>query len=115
MEAAYFVPIFMLFLILYILYITKRDQSGVIIRKLIKKRRMEDRTGMWELANKFKGKECIVYTFNSQISGIIKEVENGAVMLEHDGSFEAVNFDYIVRIREYPRKKNGKKKSVVLD
>ncbi|MBQ8337781.1 MAG: hypothetical protein IJY33_01410 [Oscillospiraceae bacterium] len=71
---------------------------------------------MFELAKKFIGKECIIYTFNSaQYTGIIKEVNEGGLLLEKEGAQEALNFDYIVRIREYPRNKNGKKKSVILD
>ena len=31
------------------------------------------------------------------------------------GKEEAINLDFVLRIREYPKKKNGKKKSVVLD
>lgn len=71
---------------------------------------------MYELAQKFIGKECLIYTFNSsQLTGTIKEVNEGAILIENGDNLEAVNFDYIVRIREYPRKKNGKKKSVILD
>lgn len=71
---------------------------------------------MYELAQKFIGKECLIYTFNSsQLTGVIKEVNEGGILLENEDTLEAVNFDFIVRIREYPRKKNGKKKSVVLD
>ena len=70
---------------------------------------------MFDLAQNFLGKECIVYTFNSQITGIIKEVNNGGVLLEKADSIEAINFDFIVRIREYPKNKNGKKKSVIFD
>lgn len=70
---------------------------------------------MLELAKKFLGKECIVYTFNSQLSGIIKEVSEGGILLAKGNTDEAVNFDFIVRIREYPRNKNGKKKSVIFD
>lgn len=70
---------------------------------------------MFELAQKFLDKECIIYTFNSQITGTIKEVNEGGILIEKSGAGEAVNFDFIVRIREYPRNKNGKKKSVVLD
>ena len=70
---------------------------------------------MLELAKRFMEKECIIYTFNSQLTGIVKEVSDGAILLESGGAVEAVNLDFIVRIREYPRKKNGKKKSVVLD
>ena len=70
---------------------------------------------MFELAQKFLDKECIIYTFNSQITGIIKEVNEGGVLIEKSGTGEVVNFDFIVRIREYPKNKNGKKKSVILD
>ena len=71
---------------------------------------------MYELAQKFIGKECLIYTFNSsQLTGVIKEVNEGAILIENGDNLEAVNFAFIVRIREYPRKKNGKKKSVVLD
>ena len=71
---------------------------------------------MYELAQKFIGKECLIYTFNSsQLTGVIKEVNEGAILIENGDNIEAVNFDFIVRIREYPKKKNGKKKSVVLD
>lgn len=31
------------------------------------------------------------------------------------GELEVVNLDFVTRIRQYPRKKNGKKKSLVLD
>lgn len=71
---------------------------------------------MYELAQNFIGKECLIYTFNSsQLTGVIKEVNEGGILLETGDTLEAVNFDFIVRIREYPRKKNGKKKSVILD
>ena len=72
---------------------------------------------MVELAKRFIGKDCIVYAFDSshQFTGIIREVSDHAVLLEHNGVCEAINLDYVIRIREYPRNKNGKKKSVVLD
>ena len=70
---------------------------------------------MLELAKRFIGRECIIYTFNSQLTGLIKEVTDGAILIENGGAPEAVNLDFVVRIREYPKKKNGKKKSVILD
>ena len=72
---------------------------------------------MKELAEKFIDKECVLYSFDGshQFEGVIKEVTDGAVLVEKDGKREAINLDFIVRIREYPRNKNGKKKSVVLD
>ena len=71
---------------------------------------------MSEFAKKFINKECIIYTFSgNQLTGTVTEVSDGALMLENKGVLEAVNLDFIVRIREYPKNKNGKKKSVVLD
>ncbi len=71
---------------------------------------------MTELAKRFIGKECIIYSFNgNQYTGTVKEVSDGAIIVENGGSEEAINLDFIVRLREHPKNKNGKKKSVVLD
>ena len=72
---------------------------------------------MKELAKKFIDKEYIIASFdgNHQYDGIIKEVSEGAILIEKDGKIEAINLDFVIRIREYPRNKKGKKKSVVLD
>jgi len=72
---------------------------------------------MKELAKRFIDKECVIYSFDSshQYDGIIKEVTDGAMLIEKEGKLEAINLDFVIRIREYPRNKNGKKKSVVLD
>ena len=72
---------------------------------------------MVELAKKFIGKECLISAFdgNHQFDGVMTEVTDGAILLEKNGTLEAINLDFVIRIREYPRKKNGKKKSVVLD
>ena len=74
---------------------------------------MEGNTEMKELATKFIDKECIISAFDSthQFDGIIKEVTDGAILLEKDGKIEAINLDFVIRIREYPRNKKGKKKS----
>ena len=72
---------------------------------------------MKELAKRFIGKECIIYAFDSnhQFDGVITEVSEGALLIEKDEKAEAINLDFVIRIREYPRNKKGKKKSVVLD
>lgn len=50
-----------------------------------------------------------------QVVGTIKEISANALIVEKNGVQEAVNLDFVVRIREYPKNKKGKKKSVVLD
>ena len=70
-----------------------------------------------ELAKRFIGKDCIIYAFDSnhQFEGVIKEVSDGAILIEKEEKLEAINLDFVIRIREYPRNKKGEKKSLVLD
>ena len=114
MQPAQYLPIILLFVILYIMY---RGQKAAVVRQKLKKRKTEDKIEMIELAKRFIGKECLIYAFDSnhQFTGVIKEVSNGAILLERTGELEAVNLDFVIRIREYPRNKKGKKKSVVVD
>lgn len=72
---------------------------------------------MKELATKFLDKECIIYAYDGghQYMGVIREVTDGAILVENEGKLEAINLDFVIRIREFPKNKNGKKKSVVLD
>ena len=72
---------------------------------------------MKELAERFIDKECVIYSFDGshQYEGIIREVIDGAILVEKEGKLEAINLDFVIRIREYPRNKNGKKKSIIFD
>ena len=72
---------------------------------------------MKELAERFVDKDCVIYSFDGshQYVGVIREVTDGAILVEKDGKSEAINLDFVIRIREYPRDKHGKKKSVILD
>lgn len=112
-----YLPIIFLWVIIFI--VLRNRRKTIFITQIIEKRKngkKGDNSEMKELAEKFIGKECIIYSFDSnQLEGTIKEVTNGAILVEKDGNLEAINLDFILRIREYPRNKNGKKKSVVLD
>ena len=71
---------------------------------------------MKELALRFLEKDCVIYSFNNQqFEGVIKEVTDGAILIEKDEKLEAINLDFVVRIREYPKNKKGKRVSVVID
>jgi hypothetical protein len=95
----------------------RNRRKAAIVRKIIERRKSGECTEMKELATKFIDKECLIYSFDGshQYTGIIKEVNDGAILIEKDGKLEAINLDFVIRIREYPRNKNGKKKSVILD
>lgn len=102
-----------LFILLFIvIYSSKRDEK-IILKQIKKKKNKEERAEMTELAKRFIGKECVISTFNSQVVGVIKEVTDGAVVIENNENLEIINIDYIVKIKEYPRNKNGKKKLIV--
>lgn len=68
---------------------------------------------MTELIKNYIDKECIIYAFETQITGVIKEVTDKAVLIECKDGTQIINTDFIVRVREYPRDKNGKKKSII--
>ena len=113
MNPSTYIPIIMLWIIIFIML---RNSKSAIAKKIIKKRKMEGNTEMKELAKKFIDKECLIYSFNSnQFEGVIKEVTGGAILVEKGGTVEAINLDFVIRIREFPKNKKGKKKSVVLD
>ena len=113
MNPSFYIPIIFLWIIVFILM--RRENE--LIRKIIsrKKQNPGEKLEMIELCKKFIGKECIIYTYNSQIAATLKEVTEGALLIDVKGEDQAVNIDFVVRVREYPRKKNGKKKGVVID
>ena len=110
MSTSTYIPIIIMWII--IIYVLLSNRKAVIARQIIKKRKTEGNTEMKELAKRFVNKECVIYSFDSnhQFDGVIKEVTDGAILLEKDGKVEAINLDFVIRIREYPRNKKGKKK-----
>lgn len=110
MNTAYWLTVFLPFLLLF--YILHEQKKEVLINNIIFKNR-KDTAQMLELAKKFIDKECLIYTYNSQLTGTIKEVTDSAILIDNGKEEEIVNLNFVTRIREYPRNKNGKKKSVV--
>ena len=115
MNPSIYIPIILLWIIIFTTLNHKR--KAVAIRKIIEKRKMEGNIEMKELAERFIEKECVISSFdgNHQYVGIIKGVADGAILVEKDGNLEAINLDFVIRIREYPRDKKGKKKSIIFD
>ena len=106
-----------LWLIVFGIIHNRRKNNNEIVRKIIERRKTGGNNEMKELAERFIDKECVIYSFNDnhQFEGIIKEVTDGAILVEKDGKLEAINLDFVIRIREYPVNKKGKKVSVVID
>ena len=55
----------------------------------------------------------MIYMFSgTQIWGLLEAVSGNALMIRTDKAAEVINLDFVVRIREEPRGKKGKKKSL---
>lgn len=107
-------------MLMIFLWIRKRRRTAAAVWQIQNRRKQnKEILVMKELAKEFVGQECIIYTITSNdgsVQGVIKEIDDGGMIIERSsGEREIVNLDFVTRIREYPRKKNGKKKSVVLD
>lgn len=109
----YYIPIIIMFIIIFT---TLRRNNLITAKNAIKNRTSEDKAKMIEFAKKFIEKDCVIYAFDGRhFDGIIKDVSDGAILVEKCGSLEAINLDFVIRIREYPKNKNGKKKSFIVD
>lgn len=70
---------------------------------------------MNDIFMRYIGKDCIIYISNASSSllecSVISVNENWLTVKTKDGE-EIINIDYIIRIKEHPLNKNGKKKSI---
>ncbi len=106
-------------LIIFLCIRKKRRTEAAVWQIQNRRKQNKEILVMKELAKQFIGEECLIYTINDgsgSIQGVIKEIDDGGMIIERNsGEREIVNLDFVTRIREYPRKKNGKKKGVILD
>ena len=107
------------FLLVIIPQILRRRRIAAIRHILNRKMQNKENGVMKELAKRFIGEECIIYTITSNdgsVQGVIKEIDDGGMVIEkNSGELEIINLDFVTRIRQYPRKKNGKKRDIVLE
>lgn len=99
---------------LWILLFSQRKQTAQIIEARSKKAKGDDT--MQKFAERYIGKYVLMDTVSTaRYDGVIKEVTDNAALLEKDGKEIVVNLDYVVRLREYPTGKNGKRKTIIGD
>ena len=102
MEIYYYVIIVLVLILLF------RNKKRILtVLKIKRKRRGIKMTSVIE---KFIGKDCYINLGSGgSADGVVKSVADGWLEIENkDGELQAVNVDYISRIREYPRNKKGK-------
>lgn len=117
MDSYYLIFLALLFFVI-LPGIKQRRRMAAVRHILNRKKQNKENIVMKKLAQEFIGKECMVYTVASDsnsVNGMIKEITDSGLLIEKDGNLQAVNLEYVTRIREWPRKKNGKKKEIVLD
>ena len=93
----------------------KKEKKLIMKQHIMRKKNNRERVIMLELAKKFIGKKCLIYTFDTQITGVINEVIDGGILVDNEGNIEVLNMDFVTRIREFPKNKKGKDKILVLD
>lgn len=109
----YYMIILLVFIAVY--FTLQHRRLAVNLHRIRKKRGKREMT---DLIQKYIGKECLIYTCmssSSQMSGIVRSCKDGWLEVETNGQTDIVNCEYIIRIREYPKNKKGKRKSVVID
>lgn len=105
-----------MFLPLFVIFIQQQNTRRILVAmRIIKAKKAGGISTMSDLINEYIGKECMIYTMSSQLAGTVKAVVDGWVSVDNGKEVEAVNLDYIVRIRPYPLTKSGKKRSLVVD
>ena len=94
---AAFIPIWLLLLV--ILPAQRRKKRTILANKILNKEL--ENTKMFELAKRFIEKDCVIYTFDgNQYIGTLKEVTEGAILIEKRGATEAINLNFVVKIKE---------------
>jgi hypothetical protein len=91
-----------------LLYNDERQKKNRHI--LVKSKMSKEIRTMSEIIKDFIGKECVISTMNTDVVGVIESVQENWVRTQTPAGSQIVNIDYVSSIREYTRKKNGKKK-----
>ncbi len=97
MEYSTYLPIFLLWFVIF--SNQNRRRKTVLMQQILKQTRKEN-TKMFELAKRFIGKECTIYSMDNQFKGIVEEVTENAILLGKNGSMELINLNFVVRIKE---------------
>lgn len=104
----YLLYIFPLLMLWYLLYDSKKKNKKAIAHNHLRR----ELTVMTELVKDFIGKDCAIYTMNDQVCGIIESVDEKWLVLNDNGHKSIVNSEYIIRVKEIPHNKNGKRKAL---
>lgn len=108
-----------LLIVFPMLFLPEKRRKFAAIAHVRRKNESENKEiKMEELAKQFIGKDCVIYTItdtSATLTGVVRDVKDGGLLIEGKNGLQAINLEYVTRIREYPVNKKGKKVSVILD
>ena len=82
-----------------------RQKKQKALLEIIQKRKTGGNTEMKDLAKKYLGETCVLYSFDGNThKGIIKEVTDGAILLQKGQKQEVLNLDFITRMKVVEQK-----------
>ena len=100
-----------LFIVLFVNRNRKKRTNKAIGKRLTQNR--EDLEKMLEVSKELIGKDVYIKTITEELyMGILKEIKGNALVVEEKNIIENINIDYILSIKEYPHKPNGKRKNI---
>lgn len=100
--------IVVIFLFVIVFHDKKKRNKQIEILRKIRNRRNRIMNG--DMLKIFVGKDCVVYTVDKYVSGVIEQINDNWLNIKTKDGLEMLNIEYIVRVKEYPLDKNGKKK-----
>lgn len=113
----YYVLVFVEMLLLVFVWLAfdrqrkKRKIAAIVNHR--KNNTDKEKKTMKELAKKFIGKDCYVYTITGDSDpekGVVTEVTDEGILLDNGGGLQAINIEYVTRIQAIVKKPKGKKK-----
>lgn len=113
MNPSFFPTYFIIFMVIFLaLNEARKNRLLKIIRDKKKKR---GTAPMNEVINAYIGKDCVIYLSNSSsvITGNLISLNDNWITVKTKDGNEILNIDYIVRLKEHPVNKKGKKKEII--
>ena len=95
----------------------KEEREAELVRSKACLRRKKGKAKIMEdMIREYLGKDVVIYTLgrSSMVSGVLDLVKDGWCVIKdfESGEAQTVNLEYVVRVREYPKDKNGKRKLI---
>lgn len=98
---------FGIMLVMILIWIYEKRNKECIAAVRLRNQKVEG-DKMEAMAKQFVGKTCLVTIFGgSTVKGILREVQEHALLLEKKGKPQIINLEFVTCIEEIPQKSKG--------